>query len=216
MGLVAIVVLVVVGINSYMLDSTKNQILALTTQDLAGRPILVMGAGVVDNAEPSNILAFRLEAARELAEHNPDSPLIMTGDHLEDNYNEVQVMKDYLVAAGIDSQRIYLDHMGLSTYDSLYRYKKVIGADQVVIVSQAYHLPRALFLAKSMGIEALAYPATDYQIGNLQRQLREIFARVKDFGVVALGYPEPSPSESYAFNLEEYRGDETDYKEELH
>ena len=84
-------------------------------------PILVLGAGVINNEEPSRVLALRLEAAWQVHQALPDAPLVMSGDHREDNYNEVAVMKDYLVQKGVPSTQIYLDHAGYSTYESLYR-----------------------------------------------------------------------------------------------
>ena len=113
-------------INLYTIGSTYSQM--LTPEELASTdfmaadvPILVLGAGVVNNEEPSLILKQRLDQAFEVYELAPEKRLIMSGDHRDIYYNEVAVMKDYLVNKGVPSSQIYLDHAGYSTYASLYR-----------------------------------------------------------------------------------------------
>lgn len=175
-------------------------------------PVIVLGAGVVDNVEPSQILKQRLDQAAAVFEVAPGKPFIMSGDHRDQYYNEVSVMKDYLIEQGLPSNQIFLDHAGYSTYDSLYRLKHVIGEDRVIIVTQGYHLSRALMLARGLGIDAVGVPAADSKSSRLYREVREIFARVKDFAVTYLGYQEESrPNLDEAFNLE-MTGDQTNDK----
>lgn len=143
-------------------------------------PVLVLGAGVINNEEPSTILGLRLDKAVEIHRAYPDQKIIMSGDHREDNYNEVAVMKSYVVERGVPSHLVYLDHDGYSTYESLYRLKHVIKKDKVVIVTQGYHLSRALMLARGLGLDAIGVPANEAKSTRLEREFREIFARLKD------------------------------------
>ena len=214
---VSLAALAVIGINLFVILSTSsnvvdaNEINQTMNDDV---PILVLGAGVVNNEYPSQILANRLDKAYEIHLENPDNPLIMSGDHADQYYNEVGVMKQYLVDKGVPSEQIYLDHAGYSTHASLYRIKEVIGLDQVVIVTQGYHLPRALLLAKGLGCEALGVAAEEVNSTRFEREIREVFARLKDFGIVYLGYEDDQPEMNLGFSLE-YSGDLTNIKEKL-
>ena len=108
--------------------------------------------------------------------------IIMSGDHGSNDYNEVETMKKYAIASGVPSNAIYMDHAGFSTYDSLYRARNIFGVNKIIIVSQKYHLYRAIYLAKSLGMEAYGVPADlrSYS-GQSKREIREILARNKDF-----------------------------------
>ncbi|MCW6674557.1 YdcF family protein [Aerococcaceae bacterium NML171108] len=215
---IASVILVVGGINLFVILFAQSR--TLTVEELtqstqqAKVPILILGAGVINNETPSSILAKRLDKALEVHQALPNNPLIASGDHREDNYNEVAVMKHYLIEHGVDSNQIYLDHAGYSTYDSLYRFKKVLNQDKIIIVTQGYHLSRALLLADSLGIDAVGVAADEVPSTRWQREVREIGARLKDFAVAYLGYRPPQPEEAYAFSLQE-SGDLTNTKESL-
>ena len=116
----------------------------------------------------------------------------MSGDHGKTDYNEVETMKQYAIDEGIDSENIFMDHAGFSTYESIYRAKEVFGVKKMVIITQEYHLYRALYIAEKLGIEAYGV-ASDYHIyaGQFMRDLREILARAKDF-VTTIVKPEPT------------------------
>lgn len=146
-------------------------------------PVMVFGAGVINNERPSEILKNRLDKAYELYQAQPNRLLIMSGDHREDNYNEVLVMKSYLVEKGIPSEQIYLDHAGYSTYDSLYRMKHVFELPQLIAITQGYHLPRAILLARHLDIDLVGLKADETSSTRIEREFREIFARLKDIGV---------------------------------
>lgn len=175
-------IIIICLISLYVKLSTKNQILEL--KDLKKIEdidcIVVLGAGVRGD-EPSPMLKDRLDAALKLYEKNISNKIIMSGDHGRDNYNEVSVMKTYGIEHDIPSENIFMDHAGFSTYDSIYRAKEIFGAKKIVIVSQEYHLYRALYIASSLGLEAYGYSGTTrkYQ-GDLKREIREILARDKD------------------------------------
>lgn len=149
--------------------------------------ILVLGAGVRADGTPSPMLYDRVTAACDLyrAAGEADLPLLMSGDHTGD-YNEVGVMKDLAVAFGVPSEQVFLDHKGYSTYESIYRAKHIFGVQKLVIVTQEYHLHRALHIARELGMEAVGISA-DLRPYRLQTryELREMLARFKDFFAAA-------------------------------
>ena len=116
----------------------------------------------------------------------------MSGDHGRKEYDEVNVMKNFAIKSGVPSEDIFMDHAGFSTYESMYRAKEIFQADIVIIVSQKYHLYRAVYIARSLGMEAYGVPS-DVRIyrGQEYRNLREAAARVKDFFIVIIK-PEPT------------------------
>lgn len=143
--------------------------------------ILVLGAGV-RNGEPSKMLKERLDTGIEIYDKNLINTFIMSGDHGRKNYDEVNVMKNYALELGIPSSSVFMDHAGFSTYDSLYRAKYVFGVKKVLIVTEKYHLYRALYIAESLGIDAYGVDATkDTYYGQMGREIREVLARNKDF-----------------------------------
>ena len=152
--------------------------------------ILVLGCSVV-NQKPSADLKGRLDKTYELYKLSPHK-ILVSGDHSEDGYyNEVNVMKDYLVEKGIPSSDIFLDHYGFSTYDSIYRTYHTFGVRRVTIVTQDFHIYRSVFLARSIGMETIGVASVDKAGGGESVwNLREIFARDKDF-LASLFWPDP-------------------------
>ena len=127
------------------------------------------------------MLQDRLDAAIELYKLSPQK-ILVSGDHAGPYYNEVRVMKQYLVDAGIPSEEIYMDHYGVSTYESVYRAYHVFDVRRMTIVTQKYHLYRALHLANAIGINADGCIARDDRYeGQFYRDVREVLARDKDF-----------------------------------
>lgn len=120
---------------------------------------IVFGAGVTPNGEPSLMLADRVEAAVELYRRGKVGRLLMSGDNGQPDYDEVTVMKHYAVERGVPADRVNLDYAGFRTYDSCYRARVVFGVTKAILVTQGYHLPRALYLAKAVGIEAVGLKA---------------------------------------------------------
>ena len=184
----------VIGINIYVQRAGGEKIVSpgeaenLPEMDC----ILVLGCGVWKDGSPSPMLADRLEQSVELYERGVSGKLLMSGDHGSKDYDEVNVMKEYAVSAGIPSEDVFMDHAGFSTYESIYRAKAVFNAEKVIIVSQGYHLYRALYIARGLGLEAYGAGADQRQyVGWQYRETREILARVKDFFVVMFK-PEPT------------------------
>ncbi|MCI8575893.1 MAG: DUF218 domain-containing protein [Bacilli bacterium] len=177
-------ILVIVGINFHVISSTKDQILTLEeVQNIKEvEVILVLGCQVRPDQTPSAMLEDRLKTSILLYEHHVAPSIIMSGDHREDDYNEVKVMKAYAVSHEVPSMQIFLDHDGISTYDSIVRAKEVFGVKKMVIVTQQYHLYRALYIAKEMEIEAYGVASDTVTYSNqFYREMREVLARNKDF-----------------------------------
>ena len=187
--------IIVFAINGYVKTSTKNQILSFEEGTLTNLKdvdcILVLGAGVWGD-RPSPMLEDRLLEGIKLYKEGIAPKIMMTGDHGRKEYDEVNVMKSFAIEKGVPSGDIFMDHAGFSTYESIYRARDVFTAKKVIIVTQEYHLYRALFIANKLGIEAYGVPADPRQyVGALYRELREILARNKDF-IKCIFKPEPT------------------------
>jgi vancomycin permeability regulator SanA len=195
-----LIVLILAGLlsgivaNRIVVDGADTWILSPTEASALGGVdcVLVLGAGVYGNKYPSNMLRDRLTKAVELYRLGVSDRLLMTGDNSRINYNEVKVMKDFAVKSGIPSEHVFQDHAGFSTYESMYRARDVFASDKIVIVTQRYHLYRAVFVARALGLEAygVATDPTDYA-GQFVREIREIIARPKDI-LYCLFKPEPT------------------------
>jgi SanA protein len=190
--LVTVGLLAVFLINGYVRNSVKDRI--YTINDITNYEadcILILGAGVWED-RPSHMLEDRLITGTALYEKGLSNRLLMSGDHGKDDYDEVNVMKKFAIDRGIPSSHVFMDHAGFSTYDSLYRARDIFLVKKAVIVTQEYHLYRALYVAKGLGIDAIGV-SSDLRpyAGQEYRDLREILARVKDFIYVIL-QPQPT------------------------
>ena len=144
--------------------------------------ILVLGCGVLPGGRPTAMLRDRLSRSVELYQVGVSERLLMSGDHGTAYYDEVNTMKNYATEAGVPSSHIFMDHAGFSTYESMYRAKEIFCAQKVVIVTQKYHLYRAVFVARALGLEAYGVAAEgDNYGGQIYREVREVLARSKDF-----------------------------------
>lgn len=177
-----VIILVPVIINFYVILSTKNRIVSGDSELLADIDyIVVLGAGI-RRGKPSPMLEDRLKTGISLYNNDISNKILITGDHMNDDYDEVTVMKNYLLEHGIPEEDIITDNYGISTYDSIYRVKNVYKSNKVVIVSQRYHLYRALFLSDNLDLESYGVEANlRYYYGQWYREIREILARNKDF-----------------------------------
>lgn len=142
--------------------------------------ILILGAGVWSGS-PSPMLEDRLEEGISLYKQGVAPKIIVSGDHGQTDYDEVNVMKKYLVEAGIPDSDIFMDHAGFSTYESIVRAKHVFGVERMVVVSQKYHLYRALYICERNKIDAVGVNADPrLYAGQKMRDIREVAARHKD------------------------------------
>lgn len=147
--------------------------------------IIILGARVFDDGGVSAMLADRLDVGLRLYNEGYSDRIIVSGDHGQAEYDEVNTMKKYLTDRGVPSEAVFMDHAGFSTYDSIVRAKEIFGCESVLIVTQKYHLYRALYIASSIGLDARGASASlrEYA-GQTMRDVREYAARVKDVGSV--------------------------------
>lgn len=185
--LIAVIVGLVLGtavlvVNAVMINTTREAIVdAGKAGELGADCILVLGAGVRGDGSPSDMLRDRIDTGMSLYLAGAAPKLLMSGDHGRKGYDEVNVMRDRALAAGAESADVFMDHAGFSTYDSLYRARDVFGVKRVIIVTQSYHLPRALYIARSLGLEAVGVSADlNTYFGQTGRDIREAAARAKD------------------------------------
>ena len=177
-------VVLVASINLYVVKSVEKRIIseekAFETED--ADCILILGCGVREDGTPSHMLEDRLLQAAALYAGGASSKIIASGDHGTDHYDETNTMKNFLINKEIPSEDIFMDHAGFSTYDSIYRAKEIFKAEKVIIVTQEYHLYRALYIAKALGLEAYGVASNPREyFGQVNREVREILARNKDF-----------------------------------
>lgn len=171
-----------IGTSYFVMASTEEQIITLDEANTLGvDAILVLGARVWDDGEPSAILKDRLRTGVSAYEAGASDRLLMSGDHGQKDYDEVNAMKDFAVEQGVPSEAVFMDHAGFSTYESLYRARDIFQVKSVIIVSQQYHLYRALYIANSLGLNAYGV-SCDRRAYNpyLLFDVRETLARAKD------------------------------------
>lgn len=186
-------VLALAGLNLYMCAGVRGQIVsvqeAAELQDVDC--ILVLGCSVLPDGTPSDMLGDRLNRGIQLFEAGAADRLLMSGDHRKGEYDEVNHMKRFAVDQGVPSSQVFMDYAGFSTYESMYRAKEVFQVDTMVVVTQEYHLYRALYDARAMGITAYGVAADQGEYpGQRDREIRELLARAKDF-VYTIARPQP-------------------------
>ncbi len=181
--LIVFAIIYAFSINAYVKSKTKGNI--LTEEQIQTKEnidcILVLGAKV-ENGKPRPMLKDRLDVGIKLYNNKVSPKLLMSGDHGQKQYDEVNVMKSYAESLGVPSEDVFMDHAGFSTYESVYRAKEIFKAKKIVIVTQKYHLYRALYIAERLGVEAYGVASDPRQYaGQFGRDFREILARNKDF-----------------------------------
>lgn len=183
LGIVLLIGIAAVSLSVYMVKATEKNIFTADTfkNDEKADCILILGAGVKDG-KPKPMLRDRLLAGIELYKSGAAEKIIMSGDHGRADYDEVNVMRAFALEQGVRAEDIFLDHAGFSTYDSVYRAKNIFGAENIIIVSQKYHLYRALYISEKLDVKAAGVSADlNPYGGQLKRDIREIIARDKDF-----------------------------------
>ncbi len=185
---IIVCIVLVLGINIFVTASVKDSI---SKQQDNADCILVLGAGV-NGENPSPMLKDRLDAAIELYKSGAADKILMSGDHGRKGYDEVNVMKRYAAQNGVPDSDVFMDHAGFSTYESIYRAREIFGVKSAIVVTQKYHLFRALYIARSLGVEATGVSANPRSYaGAVYREAREVLARNKDF-VKCIFKPKPT------------------------
>lgn len=189
---------IVLGINGFVKVTagkritTVEQLKEEKETDKQIDAVLVLGAQVKADGSLSKMLKERLDTGISIYKAGLTDRMIMSGDHGRDDYDEVNAMKSYAIEQGVPSECIFMDHAGFSTYESMYRAKEIFEAENLVVVTQKYHMYRALYDANALGIEAKGVTCdTKVYRGDKYRKLREAAARIKDVGYT-IAKPRPT------------------------
>jgi SanA protein len=169
---------VCVAIVAYVDISTARFIYAPMQTPPHAEVAIVLGASVASNGTLSPVMQERADQAISLYLSGTVSKILVTGDNSTLQYDEVYPIGKYLLARGIPQQDIFLDYAGFDTYSSMYRASSIFGVTQALIISQQYHLPRAVFIARMLGIEAYGVDASQGE-KYFYYSLREIPASLK-------------------------------------
>ena len=191
--IVLIVLIIVFGLDLYVKQTTRKQILEKAEYSKLEDVdcILILGAGIWGD-KPSPMLEDRLLEGISLYKKGVAPKIIMSGDHSKEDYDEVNIMKNFAIEQGVPSEDIFMDHAGFSSYESIYRAKEIFKAKKIIIVTQKYHLYRALYIANKLGLEAYGVNSDPRRYaGQLYRDIREILARNKDV-IKCIFKPEPT------------------------
>ena len=152
---------------------------------------VILGAAILKDGGPSPILRERVDQAQALYEEGKVEKILVTGDNSTLAHNEVNPVRLYLLENNISNQDIFLDYAGFDTYSSMYRARDIFLADSMMVVSQSFHLPRALFIARALGLNAYGLEADQGESHYLLKNyVREMLANVKAvFDVVSQREP---------------------------
>ena len=187
-------VIALCSINGYVKSVAKERIVTVeetaTLEDVDC--IIVLGCQVRDDGTLSHMLRDRLMRGLEVYHAGAAPKLLMSGDHGRKEYDEVNAMKQYAIENGVPSEHVFMDHAGFSTYETVYRAKEIFEADKVIIITQEYHLYRALYIADKLGLEVYGVSADlNKYAGQSMRDFREVLARCKDWAM-CIFKPEPT------------------------
>ncbi|MFZ5644091.1 MAG: SanA/YdcF family protein [Bacillota bacterium] len=181
-ALILIFILIIsLTINLYVLKyrnyaTHENQI------DSNDKVAIVLGAFVTSDGRLCDMLTDRVDTAVDLYKYGKVKKILMTGDHGREAYDEVNSMRKYAEARGVPTEDIFMDHAGFSTYDSMYRARDVFMVDAAVIITQNFHLPRAIYIARKLGIDAVGVSADRHVYAGAEiYDYREVLARIKAF-----------------------------------
>ena len=202
--LIIIAAVLVFGLSAYVTQSVKAEIAGVDAgsgiseteaedcRSIDPQCILVLGCAVWTDNEPSPMLKDRLDTAITLYKTGVAPKLLLSGDNSIAEYSEPDCMYQYVLKQGVPDEDIFMDYAGFSTYDSVYRAKAVFCSERMIIVTQKYHMFRALKIADALGIEARGASSDQKKYsGRYFREAREVLARDKDL-VKSILKPEPT------------------------
>lgn len=183
--------LLVAAANAYLLLSSEGEATAEVAEVPRTEVAIVPGAGVNPNGTMSTMLADRMRQAAALWHAGKVKKILVSGDHQSWSYDEPDTMRKALVRDGVPPRDVFEDHAGFDTWATMVRAHGIFGVRGAVVVTQGFHMPRALFLADQAGIEATGLTADlhTYGIQGAKSDVREVLSRVKAIGDVALDTP---------------------------
>jgi SanA protein len=190
-----IVVLAALGVlvpNLIITQGAKSHIVQSPEDAPHAQCAIVLGARVYPDGTPYPMLADRLDTGIKLYELGKVDKLLLSGDHGQTTYDEVNVMLDYVLARGVPEEDVFTDHAGFDTYDTMYRARDVFQVETALIVTQDFHLSRAVYTARTLGLEATGVVADIQPYFNETRNAaREVLARVKAILQLHITHPGP-------------------------
>ena len=180
--------------NIYVVQSTKKYIHASADELQKHEVVLIPGALVFSDGRLSNMTKDRADKGIELYQKGLVNKILVSGDHGTNGYDEVNTIRNYILEKGIPAEDVFMDHAGFTTFNSMYRARDIFKVRDMIIVTQDFHLPRAVFLARSLGMDAegLNSSVKNYSKRNVAYlNMREWSARIKAFLQVNIFHSKP-------------------------
>ena len=200
--IVMLIILFIAVININIVAKTNDNIITVNELDKVANDfdcIIILGAGIRADGSPTPMLNDRLTVGLKAFEQNKSQVILLSGDSESSDYTETVTMSKVLIENGVPHTTIISDGYGLSTYESMYRAKEIYGCEKILIVSQKYHLYRAIYIAEELGMTAYGLNgALQGYSKQVLYELRELLARIKD-----MLYSEMRPTPEYTYVWEE-------------
>lgn len=192
-GILTFVAVAIVAISNLMIIGAGEAHVAGSIDDApVSQAAIILGAKVFDDNILSHVLADRLETGIDLYHAGKVEKLLLTGDHGQSRYDEVNAMREYALSKGVPAEDIFMDHAGFDTYDSMYRARDIFEIKSAVVVTQRFHLARSVYIARVLGIDATGASADKHvYIKGRLFEIREVLARVKAFFELHVTRPKP-------------------------
>jgi SanA protein len=192
--LLVLAALAVLVPNLVITQAAKDYIVQSVEDAPHAEVAIVLGARVWVDGTPMDMLGDRLETGVRLYEQGKVDKILLSGEHYKVPYNQVDVMLKYVLERGVPERDVFTDNAGLTTYDTMYRAREVFQVESALIVTQDFHLSRAVYTARQMGLEAIGVVADlmTYR-DEAPNAAREILARVN--AILELHFTHPAPAE---------------------
>ncbi len=179
-GAILVAITGTVAANAYVVARGGAYVVPSVDQAPSAQVAIVLGASVGADGRPSPMLADRLQTGIELYESGKVRKLLLSGDHGTVPYDEVNAMRTYVMEHGVPPEDVFMDHAGFSTFETMYRARDVFVVEDALVVTQQFHLDRAVYTARALGLQVTGVPADLRPYRGLDRlRIREWFARCK-------------------------------------
>lgn len=155
--------LVIWGLHAYILNTSSTSIFHTIDTVPASHTVIILGASVHSDGKLSPILQDRVDTGLKLYNNGKAKRFLLSGDNRRSDYDEVNSMKNYLMDRDVPESHIFTDPAGIDTYDSMYRSHAIFEVPSAIVVTQQFHLPRTIFIAKNLGLNYSGYPADSRQ-----------------------------------------------------
>ncbi len=195
----SLLVIAIWGLHIYIIQATNSRIYNRIADVPSFHTVIILGASVHGDGKLSPILQDRVDTGLSLYRRGKAKRFLLSGDNRSSDYDEVNAMKKYLIARNVPEEHIYTDPAGLNTYDSMYRSRAVFQIYDAIIVTQEFHLPRALFIAQNLGFNYYGYPAVAnrYQKTESSLRRREKLANIKAIYEIISNRIPSGPDQTY-------------------